>query len=175
MDGGSLRSASSAPRPQGQEQGTRWKQEPVSFSKGSLPGHLRCPICASGTRSRMMRQASYTIVEGSNCIVFTTLPMLILSDKATMMAPEMFPLLLHLLRKDGVSGEPSPGGKEKPSRHSLCVPTPLPPSLAQKLEGGRGHDENRRLPPHDKKLPFSCIALEKCGAPMARQALLAPG
>lgn len=57
---------------------------------------LRCPICASGTRSRIMRQASYTMVEGSNCIVFTTLPMLIFSERATMVVARLFPHLRHL-------------------------------------------------------------------------------
>lgn len=61
--------------------------------------HLRWPIWASGTRSRMIRQASYTIVDGSNCIVFTALPMLTLSDNATMAAVESCPLLLHLLKE----------------------------------------------------------------------------
>lgn len=49
--------------------------------------HSRCPSCASGTLSRMMRHASYTMVEGSNCIVLMTLPTPILSDSATMTAP----------------------------------------------------------------------------------------
>lgn len=57
---------------------------------------LHCPICASGTRSRIIRQASYTMVEGSNCIVFTTLPMLIFSERATMAAAGLSPLLRHL-------------------------------------------------------------------------------
>lgn len=60
---------------------------------------LHCPICASGTRSRIIRQASYTMVEGSNCIVFTTLPMLIFSERATMVAAGLSPLLRHLLEE----------------------------------------------------------------------------
>lgn len=60
---------------------------------------LRCPIWASGTRSRIIRQASYTMVEGSNCIVFTTLPMLIFSERATMVAVGLSPLLCHLPEK----------------------------------------------------------------------------
>lgn len=61
---------------------------------------LRCPIWASGTRSRIIRQASYTMVEGSNCIVFTTLPMLIFSERATMVVAGLSPLLRHLLGGD---------------------------------------------------------------------------
>lgn len=34
----------------------------------------------------MIRQASYTIVEGSNCMVFTTFPTPIFKDRATMIA-----------------------------------------------------------------------------------------
>src|SRR4029434_3782089 len=44
-----------------------------------------------------MRQASYTMVEGSNCMVFTTFPTLIFSDKATMAAAVSVPLL-HMYR-----------------------------------------------------------------------------
>lgn len=67
---------------------------------GSYPTmDLHCPICASGTRSRIIRQASYTMVEGSNCIVFTTLPMLIFSERATMVAAGLSPLLCHLLEE----------------------------------------------------------------------------
>lgn len=67
-----------------------------SGTGGSSTVDLRCPIWASGTRSRIIRQASYTMVEGSNCIVFTTLPMLIFSESATMVAAGLSPLLRHL-------------------------------------------------------------------------------
>jgi len=93
----------------GQFQGCQKRKKEVQLGKqkhalqraGAEPqtAHLRCPICASGTRSRIMRQASYTMVEGSNCIVFTTLPMLIFSESATMVAAGLSPLLCHLLRR----------------------------------------------------------------------------
>lgn len=46
-----------------------------------------CPVWASGTLSLMILQASYTGVDGSNCIVFTTLHWRtqIFSDKATIL------------------------------------------------------------------------------------------
>lgn len=46
-----------------------------------------CPVWASGTLSLMILQASYTGVEGSNCIVFTTLHWRTqtFSDKATIL------------------------------------------------------------------------------------------
>lgn len=69
---------------------------PALHGEDGVTADLRCPICASGTRSRIMRQASYTMVEGSNCIVFTTLPMLIFSERATMVAAGLSPLLRHL-------------------------------------------------------------------------------
>lgn len=49
---------------------------------------LPWPAWASGTRSRMILQASYTGVHGSNCMVFTTLHWRtqILSDRATILA-----------------------------------------------------------------------------------------
>lgn len=43
----------------------------------------------------MIRQASYTMVEGSNCMVFTTFPTPIFSDRATMIAA------LHLHQTHG--------------------------------------------------------------------------
>lgn len=77
---------------------------------------LRCPICASGTRSRIMRQASYTMVEGSNCIVFTTLPMLIFSERATMVAAGLSPLLRHLSEeRDGLALTAGPSEAQRPS------------------------------------------------------------
>ena len=48
--------------------------------------YSRWPSWASGTRSLMMRQASNTMVEGSNCMVLTTFPTPIFSDNATMVA-----------------------------------------------------------------------------------------
>lgn len=49
--------------------------------------HQPCPVWASGTLSLIILQASYTGVEGSNCIVFTTLHWRtqIFSDKATIL------------------------------------------------------------------------------------------
>lgn len=87
---------------------------------------LRCPIWASGTRSRIIRQASYTMVEGSNCIVLTTLPMLIFSERATMVAAGLSPLLRHLLEEtDGLALTAGPSGvlpPPPPLRQRLCSP-----------------------------------------------------
>lgn len=55
-----------------------------TFSESS---HWPCPVWASGTLSLMILQASYTGVDGSNCIVFTTLHWRthIFSDNATIL------------------------------------------------------------------------------------------
>lgn len=87
---------------------------------------LRCPIWASGTRSRIIRQASYTMVEGSNCIVLTTLPMLIFSERATMVAAGLSPLLRHLLEEThGLALTAGPSGvlpPPPPLWQCLCSP-----------------------------------------------------
>lgn len=60
-----------------------------SFQRGECYPALPkpCPVWASGTLSLMILQASYTGVDGSNCIVFTTLHWRtqIFSDKATIL------------------------------------------------------------------------------------------
>lgn len=57
-----------------------------------------CPDWASGTRSLMILQASYTGVDGSNCIVFTTLHWRtqIFNDKATILEGIMASPPTHL-------------------------------------------------------------------------------
>lgn len=129
------------------------------------PQHLRCPIWASGTRSRMMRQASYTMVEGSNCIVFTTLPMLILSDRATMLAAEESPRPVHLLNVEtcGQTSGREARRSQRFSQHQGCrwatcqepaltaVPSPAPPRPpAARLAPGPplpGHRSSLKAPP----------------------------
>lgn len=105
--------------------------------------HLRCPICASGTRSRIMRQASYTMVEGSNCIVFTTLPMLIFSERATMVAAGLSPLLCHLLRTQHVRSHHQASGHD--AGWDVMVFTPL-----QVPGGGGGAEPRAQVPTQEQ-------------------------
>lgn len=87
---------------------------------------LRCPIWASGTRSWIIWQASYTMVEGSNCIIFTTLPMLIFSERATMVAAWLYPLLCHLLEETARLALTAVPAQSPPMRRVLPLPLAAP-------------------------------------------------
>ena len=114
---------------------------------------LRCPIWASGTRSRIIRQASYTMVEGSNCIVFTTLPMLIFSERATMVAAGLSPLLRHLLEEtDGLPLAAGPSGAHGPSSGSTSAPQNPEPSCYRQGRAAPHVDE----PTSGSRFPAPC-------------------
>ena len=64
---------------------TKGKTYKHTSSSQQITSDLPWPVCASGTLSRMTRHASYTAVDGSNCMVFTTLQWRtqIFKDRAT--------------------------------------------------------------------------------------------
>lgn len=64
---------------------TKGKTYKHTSSSQQITHDLPWPVCASGTLSRMTRHASYTAVDGSNCMVFTTLQWRtqIFKDRAT--------------------------------------------------------------------------------------------
>lgn len=71
-----------------------WAPIDLDYANDTFRGvvhHRPCPDWASGTRSLMILQASYTGVDGSNCMVFTTLHCRtqIFSDNATILVESL--------------------------------------------------------------------------------------